>query len=82
MLRSGITEQEGARSPAAAPWGSSTTAMQPTVAMSVGGMAVAASYVEVAGLPSGAHGIHLHTVGACEPDFKAATGHINPNGVV
>ena len=38
-------------------------------------------YVDVAGLPPGAHGIHLHAVGACTPDFKAATGHINPNGV-
>ena len=38
-------------------------------------------YVEVAGLPPGAHGIHLHAVGACTPDFKAATGHINPDGV-
>ena len=37
--------------------------------------------VEVAGLPPGPHGIHLHAVGACTPDFKAATGHINPNGV-
>ena len=37
--------------------------------------------VEVAGLPPGAHGIHLHAVGACTPDFTAATGHINPNGV-
>ena len=37
--------------------------------------------VEVAGLPPGAHGIHLHAVGACTPDFKAATGHINPDGV-
>ena len=38
-------------------------------------------YVEVAGLPPGAHGIHLHAAGACTPDFKAATGHINPDGV-
>ena len=35
--------------------------------------------VEVAGLPPGAHGIHLHAAGACTPNFKAATGHINPN---
>ena len=38
-------------------------------------------YVEVAGLPPGPHGIHLHAAGACTPDFKAATGHINPDGV-
>ena len=35
--------------------------------------------VEVAGLTPGPHGIHLHTVGACTPDFKAAGGHINPD---
>ena len=35
--------------------------------------------VDVSGLSPGAHGIHLHTVGACTPDFKAAGGHINPN---
>ena len=34
--------------------------------------------VEVTGLPPGGHGIHLHAVGSCTPDFKAATGHINP----
>ena len=34
--------------------------------------------VEVSGLTPGAHGIHLHGVGACTPDFKAAGGHINP----
>ena len=38
-------------------------------------------YVEVAGLPPGPHGIHLHAAGSCTPDFKAATGHINPDGV-
>lgn len=38
-------------------------------------------YVEVAGLTPGAHGIHLHAVGACSPDFTAAGGHINPEGV-
>ena len=36
--------------------------------------------VELAGLPPGAHGIHLHSVGACAPDFTAAKGHINPDG--
>ena len=38
-------------------------------------------YVEVTGLPPGAHGIHLHAAGACTPDFKAAEGHINPDKV-
>ena len=37
--------------------------------------------VEVAGLEPGAHGIHLHSVGACTPDFTAAKGHINPDDV-
>lgn len=38
-------------------------------------------FVDVRGLPPGAHGIHLHAVGSCTPDFKAATGHINPGNV-
>ena len=37
--------------------------------------------VDVKGLPPGAHGIHLHATGSCAPDFKAATGHINPGKV-
>ena len=37
--------------------------------------------VDVANLPPGGHGIHLHATGSCTPDFKAATGHINPGGV-
>ena len=34
-------------------------------------------YVEVESLTPGGHGIHLHSVGACSPDFKASGGHIN-----
>jgi Cu-Zn family superoxide dismutase len=30
------------------------------------------------GLTPGAHGIHVHAVGKCEPDFAAAGGHFNP----
>ena len=37
--------------------------------------------VDVTGLPPGGHGIHLHAVGSCSPDFKASGGHINPEGV-
>lgn len=36
-------------------------------------------FVDVAGLPPGAHGIHLHGTGACAPDFTAAKGHVNPD---
>ena len=34
-------------------------------------------YVEVEGLTPGPHAIHIHSVGACEPDFKASKGHVN-----
>ena len=37
--------------------------------------------VDVRDLPPGSHGIHLHATGSCSPDFKAATGHINPGQV-
>lgn len=36
--------------------------------------------LDLKGLPPGPHAIHLHAVGACEPDFKAAKGHINAAG--
>lgn len=34
--------------------------------------------VDVRGLPAGKHGLHIHAVGACTPDFMAAGGHFNP----
>ena len=35
--------------------------------------------VETHGLPKGAHGTHIHTVGKCDgPDFASAGGHWNP----
>jgi len=34
--------------------------------------------VKVRGLPQGVHGIHIHSVGACAPDFAAAGAHYNP----
>ena len=30
------------------------------------------------GLKPGKHGVHLHAVGKCEPDFAAAGGHFDP----
>jgi len=36
--------------------------------------------IDVAQLPPGTHGVHIHGVGKCEgPDFKSAGGHLNPN---
>ncbi|MFQ5937523.1 MAG: superoxide dismutase family protein [Acidiferrobacterales bacterium] len=36
-------------------------------------------FIEASELPPGPHGIHLHSVGKCEPNFKASKGHINPH---
>ena len=36
--------------------------------------------VNLRGLPPGFHGFHLHTVGTCSPDFKAAMGHLRNPG--
>ncbi len=33
------------------------------------------------GVPQGWHGFHIHETGACDPDFAAAGGHYNPDGV-
>jgi Cu-Zn family superoxide dismutase len=34
--------------------------------------------VSVTGLKPGLHGVHLHAVGKCTPDFAAAGGHFDP----
>jgi Cu-Zn family superoxide dismutase len=34
--------------------------------------------LEASGLAPGLHGVHLHAVGKCEPDFTAAGGHFDP----
>ena len=31
-------------------------------------------------LPAGEHAFHVHAVGKCEPPFKSAEGHYNPDG--
>ena len=36
---------------------------------------------DLRGLAPGAHGFHVHETGACTPDFAAAGGHFNPEGV-
>ena len=34
--------------------------------------------VTMMGLKPGMHGVHLHAIGKCEPDFAAAGGHFDP----
>jgi Cu-Zn family superoxide dismutase len=34
--------------------------------------------LNASGLKPGLHGVHLHAVGKCEPDFTAAGGHFDP----
>jgi len=34
---------------------------------------------DVSGLTPGPHGFHIHSVGACSPDFSAAGGHFDPD---
>jgi Cu-Zn family superoxide dismutase len=34
--------------------------------------------ITATGLKPGRHGVHLHAVGKCEPDFLAAGGHFDP----
>ena len=34
--------------------------------------------IQVKGPKPGMHGVHLHAVGKCEPDFTAAGGHFDP----
>jgi superoxide dismutase, Cu-Zn family len=47
-----------------------------TFAAAAGGVRID---VDLAQLPPGTHGIHIHAVGKCEgPDFKTAGGHFNP----
>ena len=35
---------------------------------------------DISGLSPGAHGFHIHSVGACSPEFNAAGSHFSPEG--
>jgi len=51
-----------------------------TASLSESGGAVHVA-VEVHGLPPGKHGIHVHSVGKCDPpDFMTSASHFNPTG--
>jgi Cu-Zn family superoxide dismutase len=49
-----------------------------TVRLTEDGQGIVHVSVKVRGLSAGLHGIHIHAVGACSPDFSAAGGHYNP----
>lgn len=38
-------------------------------------------HAKLKNMPAGAHAFHIHAVGKCEPPFKSAGGHFNPNGM-
>jgi Cu-Zn family superoxide dismutase len=38
-------------------------------------------HVRLDGLPAGAHALHVHATGQCEPPFDSAGGHYNPYGL-
>ena len=37
-------------------------------------------HADLQGLTQGGHGFHIHSIGACAPDFSAAGGHFDPEG--
>ena len=37
-------------------------------------------HAKLVNLPAGAHAFHVHAIGKCEPPFKSAGGHFNPDG--
>jgi Cu-Zn family superoxide dismutase len=72
-------------SPAASAGGNVTAPMRDrngkdlgTVTLTESGQGISAAG-RIGGLPPGVHGIHLHTVGRCDPPaFESAGGHWNP----
>jgi Cu-Zn family superoxide dismutase len=44
----------------------------------MGDAVVVSLQLSAEGLKPGQHGVHLHAVGKCEPDFAAAGGHFDP----
>ncbi len=48
-----------------------------TLTQEAGGVRLSGSF---SSLPAGDHGIHVHAVGSCSPDFAAAGPHFNPAG--
>jgi Cu-Zn family superoxide dismutase len=58
--------------------GTGVTGRAELVERKVGTGTVVDITVSASGLKPGLHGVHLHAVGKCEPDFAAAGGHFDP----
>lgn len=90
LMTSGVASQSGGADEEAADLGSPVTATAHLVGTG-GGFLGTVTFIEgpngvlvqadVNGLSPGGHGFHIHSVGACEPDFGAAGGHFNPEGI-
>jgi Cu-Zn family superoxide dismutase len=86
----GVAVYAQAPQPAAKP--AATTPMHASAAIKGEGISGTADFTErsmgtgkivditvtVSGLKPGVHGVHLHAVGKCDPDFTAAGGHFDP----
>jgi Cu-Zn family superoxide dismutase len=72
--------------PAPPPSLSATAVLRDLAGRRVGTVTLTESYAgliiagNITGLGLGAHAIHLHEVGKCEPPFTSAGGHFNPQG--
>ena len=75
-----------ARPAAPASFTTATATLHDASGRRVGTVTLADSYAgvlihgTVADLGLGAHAIHIHSVGKCEPPFTSAGGHFNPQG--
>jgi Cu-Zn family superoxide dismutase len=58
--------------------GDGITARAELVERKVGTAMIVDITITASGLKPGLHGVHLHAVGKCEPDFAAAGGHFDP----
>ena len=74
---SGAASQESSETPTIVAMLGPDGAAMGTVVLTEGPNGVLVQ-VNVNGLSPGGHGFHIHTVGACTPDFTAAGGHFNP----
>ncbi len=80
------TTARPATPPPPQPSRSATAVLRDLAGRRVGTVTLTESYAgviiagNITGLGLGAHAIHLHSVGTCDPPFTSAGGHFNPTG--